>query len=427
MDHGARLEQTKKCAEDLRRCIDCGNCTLWCPIYEEDQTEESVARGKHKMIRAMLAGEAEYNEEFAASLSKCTLCKACTVHCPFEVQVQSTIIASRADRVKSQGVSLADRFVYQWLIPRRRLFGNAVKVASWLQGVFLRKTDDARIRHLPLFLSGLGKGRRIPAIASKFLRQQVPVTNRPPAGVKTKAKVGYFIGCATDFIFPHVGRKTIEFLTKNGVEVVVPKEQGCCGAPVWLGMGDFETGRKIADNSVNAFAGLDYILADCATCAGALKEYPKFLADHPAREIAYAHFADRVKDVSEFLVDILKVPASAFVAGPGVKGKKVTWHDPCHAVRYLGVKDQPRKILNSLAGVEFREMIGADRCCGMAGAFSLHYYDLSKKIGDKKAQRIKDTGADIVATACPGCMIQLTDSVKRNNLPQQVKHIMELL
>jgi glycolate oxidase iron-sulfur subunit len=427
MNPGARLEHTKKSAEDLRRCIDCGNCTFWCPIYEEDQTEESVARGKHKMIRAMLAGEAEYNEEFATLLGKCTLCKACTVHCPFESQVQSTIIAARADKVKSEPISFADKFVYQWLIPRRGLFGNAVKVASWLQWIFLPKTDDARIRHLPLFLSGLGKGRRIPAIASKFLRQQVPVTNRPPAGIKTKARVGYFMGCATDFIFPHVGRKTIDFLTRNGVEVIVPKEQGCCGAPVWLGMGDFETGRKIADNAVNAFVGLDYILADCATCAGAMKEYPKFLGDNPAREIAYGHFADRVKDVSEFLVDILKLPASAFAAAAEIKGKKVTWHDPCHAVRYLGVKDQPRKILNSLDGVDFREMVGSDRCCGMAGAFSLHYYDLSKKIADKKAQRIKDTGADIVATACPGCMIQLTDTVKRNNLPQQVKHIMELL
>jgi glycolate oxidase iron-sulfur subunit len=94
---------------------------------------------------------------------------------------------------------------------------------------------------------------------------------------------------------------------------------------------------------------------------------------------------------------------------------------------HSGVKDQPRQILRSLPGVEFIEMIGADRCCGMAGAFSLHYYDLSKKIGDKKARRIKETGADIVATACPGCMIQLTDAVRRNKLPQQVLHIMELL
>ncbi len=422
-----KLEETRNVVEDLKRCIDCGNCTFWCPIYEEDRQEESVARGKHKMIRALLAGETAYNEEFATLLSKCTLCKACTVHCPFESQVQSTIIASRADRVRAQGITAPNKFVYRWLIPHRWLFGNAVRVASWLQYILMPKAEDARIRHLPLFLAGMGKGRRIPAIASKFLRQQVPTLNLPASGVKPRARIGYFIGCATDFIFPHVGRRTIQFLTKNGVEVQVPKEQGCCGAPVWLGMGDFETGRKIADDAVKAFTGVDYVLADCATCAGALKEYPKFLADTRKRKEEYVRFADKVKDVSEFLVDILKIPASAFVPANGVNGKKVTWHDPCHAVRYLGVREQPRKILNSLKGVEFQEMVGADRCCGMAGAFSIHYYDISKKIGDKKAARIRDTNADIVATACPGCMIQLTDALKRNHMPQQIMHMMELL
>ena len=422
-----KLDETRNAVEDLKRCIDCGNCTLWCPIYEEDQKEESVARGKHKMIRSLLAGETSYNEEFATLLSKCTLCKACTVHCPFESQVQSTIITSRADKVKAEGISFSKKFVYRWLIPHRWLFGNVVRVASWLQYIFLPKTDDARIRHLPLFLSGLGKGRRIPEIASKFLRQQVPAINRPPAGVKTKAKIGYFIGCATDFIFPQVGRRTIQFLTKNGVEVHVPKEQGCCGAPVWLGMGDFETGRKIADDAVKAFAGVDYVVADCATCASALKEYPKFLADTTKRKEEYTQFAGKVKDVSEFLVDVLRLPDSAFVPANGVKGKKITWHDPCHAVRYLGVKEQPRKILKALSGVEFREMVGADRCCGMAGAFSINYYDISKKIADKKAGRIQDTQAEIVATACPGCMIQLTDALKRNHMPQKIMHMMELL
>jgi glycolate oxidase iron-sulfur subunit len=426
MKNSTRPEQTKKFLEDLKRCIDCGNCTLWCPIYEEEPVESSVARGKHKMIRALLAGEADYSEEFATLLSKCTLCMACTAHCPFQSQVQSTIIASRADRVKAEGIGLSSRFVYRWLIPHRWLFGNVVGIASWLQWIFLHRTD-ARIRHLPLFLSGLGKGRQIPAIASKFLRELVPVVNRPPEGVKTKMRVGYFIGCATDFVFPHVGQKTIDFLSRHGVEVIVPKEQGCCGAPVWLGVGDFDTGRKLADTTIKAFAGMDYVLADCATCSSALREYPKFLADTTERNNSYKGFAGKVKDVSEFLVDILKLPESAYLPSAEVKGKKITWHDPCHAIRYLGVKDQPRKIIRSIPDVELIEMIGADRCCGMAGAFSLHYYELSKRIADKKAQKIRETGADIVATACPGCMIQLTDTAKRNKMPQQVMHIMQLL
>ena len=426
MKAGAKFEQTSRFLEDLKRCIDCGNCTLWCPIYEVDQVESSVARGKHKMIRALLAGEEDYTEEFATLLSKCTLCMACTEHCPFKSQVQSTIIASRADKVKAKGVALSSKFIYRWLIPRRRLFGNVVKVASWLQWLFLPKTD-AHIRHLPLFLSGLGKGRQIPSIAPKFLRQMVPAVNRPAGGTKTKMRVGYFIGCATDFIFPQVGQKTIDFLTKQGVEVVVPKEQGCCGAPIWLGVGDFDTGRKLADTTVKAFADLDYIIADCATCTSALKEYPKFLADTSERNKNYTKFTDKVKYVAEFRVDVLKLPESVYKPSVEVQGKKITWHDPCHANRYLGLKDQPRQIIYALPNVDFIEMVGADRCCGMAGAFSIHYYELSKKIGDRKAKKIKDTGTEVVATACPGCMIQLTDTIKRNKMSQRVMHLMELL
>ena len=286
---------------------------------------------------------------------------------------------------------------------------------------------EGTIRHLSLFLSALGKGRQIPSIAPKFLRQMVPVVNKPPAGVDTKMRVGYFTGCMTDFVFPDLGKKIINFLTKNGVEVVVPKEQGCCGAPVYLGAGDFDTGRKLADNNVSAFADVDYIICDCATCTSALKDYPKFLADTPERKEAYSRFADKMKDITEFLVDVLKLPASAYQASSEVKGKKVTWHDPCHLNRHLGIKGQPRQIINSIPDIECVEMPNADRCCGMAGTFSIYYYDLSRKIADKKMASIEASGADIVVTDCPGCQIQFIDNTIRHKMPVKVMHIMELL
>jgi len=418
--------ETRRFIGDLKACIECGNCTLWCPVYEEEQLESSVARGKQKMIRELLAGEREYTEEFEDLMSKCTLCMACTEHCPFKSQVHSVIIGSRADKVKSRGIGFPSKFIYQWLIPRRTLFGNVVRIASWLQWIFLPRTE-ARIRHLPLFLSGLGKGRHIPSIASKFLRQMVPSVNRPRGARKVPMKVGYFIGCANDFIFPHIGQMTIDFLTKHGVEVLVPKGQGCCGAPVWLGVGDFETGRKLADINTRVFQDVEYIITDCATCASALKEYPKYLANTPARYDVYNGFAAKVRDLTDFLVNVLNLPQLAYESSAEVKGRRVTWHDPCHAIRYLGIREQPRAILKSLPDVEFVEMVRADHCCGMAGAFSLHYYDLSKKIADKKAETIKESGADIVATSCPGCMIHLTDTLRRKKMPQKVMNIIELL
>jgi len=421
-----RYEQIKRFEKDLSQCMKCGFCTFWCPVYQEERIEASVARGKNMMIRGLLAGELDYTREYADRLNKCTLCMTCTANCPAKANIPNVIVAARADAVKARGLNFPYNIVYRWLLPRRRLFGWVVRFASWFQGVFMPKTEGT-IRHLSMFLSALGKGRNIPQIAPRFLRQMVPVVNVPPASVKTRMRVGYFSGCMTDFVLPELGKRIINFLTRNGVEVVVPREQGCCGAPVFLGAGDFETGRKMADANVKAFEGLDYVISDCATCTSALKDYAKFLADTPQRKKAYEKFAKKVKDISEFLIDVLDLPASAYKPSAAAKGKKVSWHDPCHLSRHLGITSQPRQVIKSISGVEYVEMPNADRCCGMAGAFSMHYYDLSKEIGDKKAASIKSTGADIVVSSCPGCEIQLIDSLLRNKVPVKVMHIMELL
>jgi glycolate oxidase iron-sulfur subunit len=234
-------------------------------------------------------------------------------------------------------------------------------------------------------------------------------------------------GCMTDFVFPELGRKIVDFLTRNGVEVVIPREQGCCGAPVYMGAGDFETGRKMADANAAAFQDLDCVIVDCATCGSAMQDYVKYLADTPERQKTYADLAKKVVHITAFLVDVLKLPPSAYRAVPEVKGKTVTWHDPCHLNRHMGVKEQPRQILKSIPDIKYVEMNEADRCCGMAGSFSLHFYDLSTKIADKKLKNLIDTEADIVVSGCPGCEIQLMDTIARHKLPIRVMHIMELL
>lgn len=411
--------------EDLDKCTKCGFCMGNCPVYREEKVESSVARGKIMLIRSLLSGELEVTDEMAEQLNRCTLCMTCEENCPAGTHVPSIVTAARADKVKRKGVPFPYNFIFRWLLPRRKLFGYVVRFASWFQGIFLPKTQGT-IRHLSLFLTALGKGRHIPQIAPKFLRQSVPEVNKPPAGVETKYTVGYFTGCMTDFVFPELGEKIISFLNRNGVEVIMPKGQGCCGAPVFLGAGDFNTGRRMADTNVKVFKDLDYVITDCATCASAMKDYVKFLADTEERKQQYTEFAGKIKDITEFLVDILKLPPSAYRVAQEFKGKTVTWHEPCHLGRYMGVKEQPRQILKSLPDIKYVEMPDADRCCGMAGTFSVNFYELSRKIADKKADSIKSTGADVVVTDCPGCEIQLIDTTRRNNMPQKVHHIMEL-
>jgi len=421
-----KFEQIKRFEDDFNRCTQCGYCTFWCPIYQEEPLETSVARGKVSAIKKLLSTEGDYDEVIARQMDRCMLCLTCAEHCPAKTNVPNVILAAKADKVKVKGVSFPQKFIFKWLLPRPALFGTVVRFASRFQWIFMPKTEGT-IRHLSFFLSAMGKGRRIPQIAPRFLKQTVAEVNQPPEHIKTKMRVGYFMGCTTNFIFPDLGKRIINFLTKHGVEVVVPKEQGCCGAPVYLGAGDFETGREMADKNVKVFEDVDYVISGCGTCTSALKDYVDVLSDTPERKEAFSKFADKVKDISQFLVDILKLPSTAYKVRPDLRNKKITWHDSCHLNRYLGIKDQPRQIIKSLQGIEYREMVRADWCCGMAGSFSMHYYDLSKKIADKKIDTIKATQADIVAAGCPGCMIQLIDNTMRHNLPVTVMHLMDLL
>jgi len=397
----------------------------YCPVYRELRTETAVARGKTKLLSALLSGDLTFSAQMVKHLNDCTLCMSCTQHCPTDTPLPAIMVAARADKLNNLKISFMYRLICRWLLPKRLLFGRMVRLAYWFQKSLGIKTEGT-IRHLSFFLFALGKRKHIPQIAPKFLRQSVPEISPPSSNGKRRCTVGYFSGCMTEYVFPDLGKKVIHFLTTNGITVVTPKNQNCCGAPVFLGAGDFDTGRKLADGNVAAFKNLDYVITDCATCASAIKEYSTFLADTDTRHSDYQDLGHRIKNITEFLVDVLQLPASAYTMRPDLKGRKMTWHDPCHLSRYLGVVKQPRQIMQSMPDIDYIEMPNADACCGMAGTFGLKAYDLSKKIADRKAADVKATGADIVVTACPGCRIQLADAVLRHAMPQRVIHIMEL-
>lgn len=421
-----KFPQLSKFENELHHCIKCGFCSSFCPVYREEKTEAGLARGKNELIKALARGDLECTVELADRLYQCTGCNACTENCPTQTKISRMVVAARADVFDQIGMRFPYGLIYRHVLPRRYLFGNLVRLASKVQSLLMPKTNGV-LRHLPTFLSGLSKGRQIPAIAKKFLRQQLPEVNQPPDGVKTVMRVGFMSGCMNEYVLPHTTIKTIEFLNRNGVEVILPKKQGCCGAPAFLGAGDFETGRVFADKNVKVFKNLDWVITDCATCACSVNEYSRFLPDTSGREVAYKTLAAKTKHITEFLTDILKLPASAYHTPEELKGLKLTWHDPCHLNRHLGIKEQPRQILNSFPDVEFVEMPEADRCCGMAGQFNLFYYELSKKIADKKVAGIEANGADVVVTACPGCQVQLMDALSRQGKPQKVMNIVELL
>lgn len=418
------LKELKKVEKYIDQCMKCGFCTFFCPVYQEERVETSVARGKNYLAKLALRGEQQFTDELGKIIGKCLLCKRCVANCPAKAQIDRVVVGARAQMVKNKGLGFIKNLVFRKVMANRKAFGNYVRLARAFQWL-LPKTEGT-IRHLPDFLKALGQGRNIPEIAKVFLRDIVKEVNKPQDGKEPKMRVGFFMGCATDFVYPELGLKVIDFLTKRGIEVIVPKGQSCCGAAIYFS-GDFETGRMLADENVKAFKDVDYIVTACGTCSSTLKDYQKYLPDNEEQQKRYEAFEKKVKDSTEFVIDVMKIPPEEFKLKKEFEGKVATWHDPCHLVRYQDIKDQPRAILKGLKGLKYVEMPNADLCCGMGGSFSVYHYDITKKIAGKKMDGIKATGADIVVTACPGCMINLIDNVLQNKMPQKVYHLLELV
>ena len=419
------LKELEKIGESIvEKCMKCGFCTFTCPLYQETFEESDVARGKIALVREVLNGNLDFSNDIFNKIQSCLLCRSCVTNCSIHVATDRIILAARIDGTNHRGISPFERLLFRRLLPKRKLFGHAVRLASRLQKVIPQSNVSGTIRHLPDFLTGAIKGRNIPALPSKFLRDRIPEVNRPPRGTGVRSTVGFFSGCGLDFMYPGHGIDLIRFLTTNGVEVHFLKKQGCCGAPV-LFRGHSRTAREMAARNVELFKDYDVILTACATCGSVLKEYADY---YGGKEDAnqFESFSARIVDINEYILDVLFQTDTEYGAGEEYAGKTVTWHDPCHLSRYQEIRNQPREILRRISNIEYVEMANADRCCGMGGSFSLYHYDLSQKIAQKKIESIKASGADIVATACPGCLLQLNDALKKNNMETKAVHIMNL-
>ncbi len=415
------LEELKKVGQYADQCMKCGFCSFFCPVYQEERTETSVARGKNYLTKLILKGEQEFTPEMGEILGKCLLCKRCVANCPSKTQIDRVVVAARAQMVKEKGLGFIKGFIFRRAMAKRSAMGRYARLMQTFQ--WLMPKTEGTVRHLPDFIKSLG-GRNFPALAKTFLRDRVkPVY---PALGPRKMTVAFFMGCATDFVYPELGLALITFLTRRGVEVRVPQDQNCCGAAI-LFSGDFKTARMLADENVKALKDVDYIVTACGTCSSTLKDYKKYLSENEEQEKRYGELESRVKDMTEFIIDVLKVKPEELTLKKEFEGKTATWHDPCHLIRYQNIKDQPRAILKGLKGLKYEEMPNADLCCGMGGSFSVYHYDITKKIAAKKMEGIKATGADIVVTACPGCMINLLDNVLLNKMPQKVYHLLELV
>lgn len=425
-----KLEELKN---EIAKCVKCGTCRATCPTFRVIGVEAACARGKITLIDAYLKGEIGQSEAYVKHLKECTLCGACKDSCPSGVDTTGLFTAARAEVIAKQGMSFASSFIMKSLLEPGRLIPVALKLASRLQGLLLKDSSASSglVARFSMPIPTLG-GRLIPPLAKTFFLDMPEVKRlertQPDAGRSTAAKkVAFYAGCGVNYLMPDVGLASIDVLKRAGAAVSVPASQVCCGMPAFS-IGDVATAKSMALKNIEIFeaGGYDYITTSCATCGYGLKTlFKKLLGDDPQLAARVDAFSAKVRDITELLVNDLGYKQGD--SGKDNGAKVVTYHDPCHLNRAQNVRHQPRELIAGAKGVTFKEMKHPCSCCGLGGGLSTSNYELSIDIARRKAQSVRDTGADVLATACPGCIVQLRDALHQYGVEAKVCHVVELL
>lgn len=395
----------------LTRCFRCGLCRTVCPSFEEIGMESASPRGRIQFANAVRNGIASLDDAVERRMLDCLTCMRCGEVCPAGVETHKVVIAARTELVDRGRLHPAKKAAFKTVLRSPRLMAIASKLAAGGQALVYHAGNI--LDTLVPRLAGM-EDKRYPELAVRQALDRLPELI-PPVDGPPRMRVGYFVGCATNLLYPEVADATIDVLTRNGVEVVIPRGQACCGIPAYTA-GDMATARLLAEKNREVFGDLDVdlVITDCASCSAALKhEVAEFVGIEP--------IARPVHDLTEFLVDTLDIPATD-------RGEelRVTFHDPCHLSRGQHITDAPREILHRSGGVDLVELSEPERCCGGAGAFSFTHHELARKVGARKTADIRGTGATVVATPCPACRMQIEDLLAHEGLAVEVRHPVEL-
>jgi glycolate oxidase iron-sulfur subunit len=396
-------------AHAVEACVHCGFCLAACPTYKEFGQEMDSPRGRIVLMKQVLEGTLPWAAA-QPHVDRCLGCLACEPACPSGVPYRDLISPFRAV-ARSREERTTGEKLQRWL---------AAKTIPY----------PARFR---LALAGARLGRAVGSLVPKVLRPmlalapvEVPAAVRlarvTPAQGGRRARVALLAGCAQQVLDPDINVATIAVLTRNGVEVVVPEAQGCCGGLAWH-TGDLAAARAFARRNLDAFpADVDAILTNAAGCGSAMHEYHLILRGTPDEARAEA-FRKRVVDVSAFLAKLGLRETPRGWGGPCT----VAYHDACHLGNAQGVREQPRALLRAIPGVEVREIADGHLCCGSAGTYNLDQPETAASLGAQKAKSVQATGAAVVASGNIGCLTQLRAHLEKSGSPVKVRHTMQVL
>jgi glycolate oxidase iron-sulfur subunit len=403
----------------IAACIHCGFCLPACPTYALTGNEISSPRGRIALMGAVVAGELDLTPTFREEMWFCLDCRACETACPAGVQYGRLVEGARA-LIREQVPSPGSRFLMRLLFGSRR----RLDLAAWLLRSYSRSRLRPAVRRL--------LGRIAPELAEReALLPTLEVPVRLPSRVAPRGsgessrppRVAFLEGCVQRHSHPGVNADTVAVLVRNGFDVAVPAAQGCCGS-LHAHAGELTDARELARRNLRVFEPLeelDSIVVNAAGCGSFLRHVERvFAEDDPDRGRA-ALFASKVRDAMQLLWERgWEKPAGRIDA-------RVTYHDPCHLVHGQGVFDAPREILGSIEGLELVPLAESTWCCGSAGVYNLTHPVTARELLERKLDHVAATGASVLATANPGCFVQLAAGLRRRGLGVALAHPLSLL
>jgi glycolate oxidase iron-sulfur subunit len=411
------LEIIAPAQADLDKCVHCGLCLNACPTYRELGVEMDSPRGRVYQMNAVANG-APMTPEYIQHMDLCLACRGCETACPSGVPYGRMIEAARAGIEQNRRRSLWNRairnLIFNHLLPSRSALqvagaGLYLYQASGMQRL-VRASGILKIWRKLSNIEALSPNAEAPFFYSKIGKTFPAIGDR-------RYKVAFLAGCIANVAFARLNEATVRVLQQNGCEVVIPGSQNCCGA-LHLHSGLVAEARRLAQNNIDAVidGGFDAVLTNAAGCGSTLKEYDELLHTEKA-----VQFKALMKDVTEFLASI------ELNRQMGAVDAVVTYQDSCHLAHGQKIKEAPRKLLKSVPGLTFREMPMADVCCGSAGIYNVVENEMAMQILEHKMGHVAFTKASVIATANPGCMLQLQAGARLFGANQRVLHVVQVL
>jgi glycolate oxidase iron-sulfur subunit len=421
-------------SEKLLTCVHCGLCLPSCPTYRQLGNENDSPRGRVYLMRGVVEGRLNIGESFMSHIDLCLGCRACETACPSSVPYGHLLEAARAEvaEARSKRGSITEfivRFFLNQVFPRPTLLRAAMTMTRWLRNsglaqlAFETHLASGRLRlALALLLSTRSPLAKSTAHKKASDVKRIDSHSERSGESQDMTRVGLLRGCVMEGLFGETNRATERVLARNGCELVEAGNQVCCGA-LHAHAGQIETAKQLARRNIDAFleSGCERVITNAAGCGAAMKEYAVLLADDPQYVERAREFSSKVRDVSEFLVENGIAPPLNRIE------RRVAYDAPCHLIHAQRIAQAPMDVLNAVPGISLVPLRGFESCCGGAGIYNLQHPELSGEILDDKIESIKESFADTVATANPGCIMQIGAGILMSGLDVDVIHPIEIL